>query len=205
MKGRFQILRNLTLVTALLENILHLDLERVEDIEELRYLIAMGCREKVRSVPEALNLVLFAKTIGQQVIRNSVLRRDARQSGEVPASKLKELILEAEKHWYGDGLDPELLDPWFWASKLHFYITGVTFYNFPYAFGYLLSQGLIARFRKEGASFLPAYEDFLRYSASDTAEGVARHALGIDLGRREFWQDAVDCALAELDDLNRHA
>jgi oligoendopeptidase F len=130
---------------------------------------------------------------------------DARQSGEVPASKLKELILEAEKDWYGDGLDPELLDPWFWASKLHFYITGVTFYNFPYAFGYLLSQGLIARFRKEGASFLPAYEDFLRYSASDTAEGVARHALGIDLGRREFWQDAVDCALAELDDLNRHA
>ena len=59
-------------------------------------------------------------------------------------------------------LEPGGEDPYFWASKLHFYITGITFYNFPYTFGYLLSRGLYAMFKKEGASFLPKYEEFLR-------------------------------------------
>jgi len=130
---------------------------------------------------------------------------DARQDGEVPVSRLKEMVLASQKDWYGSALDPELLDPWFWASKLHFYITDVTFYNFPYTFGYLLSQGLVARFRKEGPEFLPAYEEFLRYSASDTAEGVARHTLGVDLTKQDFWNDAVQCALAGLPEFEKHA
>jgi oligoendopeptidase F len=130
---------------------------------------------------------------------------DARQAGEVPVSKLKEMMIASQKEWYGDSLDPAMYDPWFWASKLHFYITGVTFYNFPYTFGYLLSQGLIARFRAEGAAFLPAYEAFLRASASDTAEGVTRSTLGVDLADAAFWEDAVRCALSGLEDFERDA
>ena len=33
-------------------------------------------------------------------------------------------------------------DPVFWASKLHFYISGIAFYNFPYLFGYLFSNAV---------------------------------------------------------------
>jgi oligoendopeptidase F len=115
------------------------------------------------------------------------------------------MMIASQKEWYGDSLDPAMYDPWFWASKLHFYITGVTFYNFPYTFGYLLSQGLIARFRAEGAAFLPAYEAFLRASASDTAEGVTRSTLGVDLADAAFWEDAVRCALSGLEDFERDA
>ena len=65
-------------------------------------------------------------------------------------------------------------DPYFWASKLHFYITGITFYNFPYTFGYLLSRGLYAMFKPEGETFLPKYEEFLRRAGSDSAENVVQ-------------------------------
>jgi len=35
-------------------------------------------------------------------------------------------------------------NPNFWISKLHFYMSSLAFYNFPYAFGYLLSLGVYA-------------------------------------------------------------
>ena len=82
-------------------------------------------------------------------------------------------------------------DPYFWASKLHFYITGITFYNFPYTFGYLLSRGLYAMFKKEGTDFLPKYEEFLRRAGSDTAENVVKQTVGRDIEKTEFWTEAI--------------
>jgi oligoendopeptidase F len=82
-------------------------------------------------------------------------------------------------------------DPLFWASKLHFYITDVTFYNFPYTFGFLLARALIAMFSKEGNAFLPRYETFLRQAGSDSVENLARRCLDIDISTPEFWEDAI--------------
>ncbi|MDK2970321.1 MAG: oligoendopeptidase [Candidatus Sumerlaeota bacterium] len=122
-----------------------------------------------------------------------------RQQGEVPVSRLKQLVLEAQSECYGDALAADELDPMFWASKLHFYIGGLTFYNFPYTFGYLLSRGLSTLFRQHGADFLPQYERFLLLTGSDTAEGVARRTLGIDLTRPDFWIQAVESLEEEID------
>ena len=115
----------------------------------------------------------------------------ARAGGEVPASRLGSLMDEAQRRLYGDTLLPDGTDPLFWASKMHFFITGVSFYNFPYVFGYLLSQALYARFQAEGASFLPRYEAFLASSGGATCEEVARQSLGEDLTSPEFWAGAV--------------
>jgi oligoendopeptidase F len=79
---------------------------------------------------------------------------------------------------FGDVLAADGTDPLYWASKLHFFITDTSFYNFPYTFGYLLSRGLFARFEEEGAAFLPRYEQFLQQSASADPAAVARNALG---------------------------
>jgi len=95
-------------------------------------------------------------------------------------------------------LAPDGEDPYFWASKLHFYISGVTFYNFPYTFGFLLSQALINRFEQEGKSFLPRYEEFLRLTGSDTVEGVVQHSLGEDLRSKEFWATSIRSLAAPL-------
>ncbi len=100
-------------------------------------------------------------------------------------------MVETQRRLLGDVLQEGEEDPYFWASKLHFYITGLTFYNFPYTFGFLLSRGLFARFKKEGADFLPRYEEFLRLAGSDTAENVVRRTIGQDLEKCEFWSEAI--------------
>ncbi|HEY4001473.1 MAG TPA: M3 family oligoendopeptidase [Candidatus Xenobia bacterium] len=124
---------------------------------------------------------------------------EARQQGSVRASRLKSLVLEAQREWFGDGVDPEQLDPMFWASKLHFYITGVRFYNFPYVFGYLFSLGLFARFKQQGPAFFRQYEDLLRLTGSHEVEEVARRALGVDLQKPDYWQASVDLVANDLD------
>ena len=116
---------------------------------------------------------------------------EERQNGEVPVSRLKELMVETQRKIFGDVLEDGGEDPYFWASKLHFYITGITFYNFPYTFGYLLSRGLFSMFKKEGEDFLPKYEEFLRLSGSDTAEKVAKRSIGHDLESPEFWIESI--------------
>ncbi len=116
---------------------------------------------------------------------------EERQNGELSVSRLRQLMTETQRRVLGDVLEPGGEDPYFWASKLHFYITGLTFYNFPYTFGYLLSRGLYAMFRQEGAAFLPKYEQLLRLAGSDTAENVVKRAVHRDLEATEFWAEAI--------------
>jgi oligoendopeptidase F len=116
---------------------------------------------------------------------------EERQQGALTVSRLKQLMIETQRRVLGDVLESGGEDPYFWASKLHFYITGLTFYNFPYTFGYLLSRGLYAMFKKDGAAFLPSYEELLRRAGSDTAENVVRQTVGRDLENSEFWADAI--------------
>jgi oligoendopeptidase F len=116
---------------------------------------------------------------------------EERQNGELSVSRLKQLMIDTQRRVLGEVLEPGGEDPYFWASKLHFYITGLTFYNFPYTFGYLLSRGLYAMFKKEGASFLPKYEKLLRLAGSDTSENVVKRALGRDIESSEFWAEAI--------------
>lgn len=123
---------------------------------------------------------------------------EARQHGELSVSRLRELMLEAQRGNYGDVLADDQLDPWFWASKLHFYITEISFYNFPYTFGYLFSLGIFARVKAEGPSFLERYEELLRMTGSATAEEVARTCLGVDLQSPAFWNASIDLIEADL-------
>lgn len=116
---------------------------------------------------------------------------EERAQGELSVSRQKTLMVETQRRVFGDVLEKGGEDPYLWASKLHFYITGVTFYNFPYTFGFLLSRGLFAVFKREGPDFLPRYEGFLRLTGSAAAEEVARRTIGRDLESPEFWSDAI--------------
>jgi oligoendopeptidase F len=116
---------------------------------------------------------------------------EERSQGPLSVSRLKELMVATQRRVIGDLLEPGGEDPYFWASKLHFYITGITFYNFPYTFGYLLSRALYAIFKKEGAQFLPKYEEFLRRAGSDSAENVVKQTIGRNIEEPEFWSEAI--------------
>ena len=112
------------------------------------------------------------------------------------ADKLCQLMTQAQKESYGDGLDHNQMHPYMWVCKSHYY--GPTFYNFPYAFGGLFARGLYAKYEQEGASFVPKYKALLRMTPVATAEDCAKVA-GIDLTDRNFWRDALQTVADEIE------
>ena len=112
------------------------------------------------------------------------------------ADRLCQLMLDAQKKSYGDGLDHSTLHPYMWVCKSHYY--GPTFYNFPYAFGGLFARGLYAQYEKEGAAFVPKYKKLLYTTPIATAEDTAKVA-GIDLTDQAFWRDALQTVADKID------
>jgi oligoendopeptidase F len=121
-----------------------------------------------------------------------------RSRGVVSRTRLSELMVEAQKKAYGKLLDESGHHPLFWASKLHFFLTERPFYNYPYTVGYLFAVGVYDRARKEGASFAKKYVALLEDTGSMTTDQVAIKHLGVDLKTEDFWQSAVDRAMADV-------
>lgn len=117
-----------------------------------------------------------------------------RKNKELSVSEINALMVSTQRKIYGNTITEGDEDPWFWASKLHFFITEVSFYNFPYTFGYLLSQALFAEFKESGPDFLPRYEAFLRATGVASCEDAVRDTLGWDLTSEAFWAKAVRAA-----------
>jgi oligoendopeptidase F len=123
---------------------------------------------------------------------------EERKQGPVGVDRLNDLMLQAQKEAYCDALGE--YHPHFWASKLHFYITGVPFYNFPYTFGYLFSTGIYARALAEGPTFADKYVALLRDTARMRVEDLARKHLDVDLTQPDFWQSAMDVLVKDVDE-----
>ncbi|OIK13291.1 M3 family oligoendopeptidase [Bacillus sp. MUM 13] len=123
---------------------------------------------------------------------------EERKQGMVSAGRLNELMEEAQKEAYGEALSE--YHPSFWASKLHFYITGVPFYNFPYTFGYLFSLGIYAQALKEEEGFEEKYIALLRDTGSMKVEDLAKKHLNVDLASSGFWEDAVGACLKDIEE-----
>ncbi len=119
-----------------------------------------------------------------------------REESFMDADTLCNMMLEAQKQSYGDGLDPNCLHPYMWVCKSHYY--GPTFYNFPYAFGALFARGLYAQYEKDGAAFVPKYKKLLHTTPIATAENVAKVA-DIDLTDKEFWRAALQTVADQID------
>lgn len=129
---------------------------------------------------------------------------EERRKGEVPVARIAELMASAQRKVVGNVLEEGGEDPLFWSSKLHFFLTDISFYNFPYTFGFLLSRALFQRYLEEGPSFMPKWVAFLRETGSAEAHVVAANTLGEDLESDVFWRRAIaslEPDLAELEAL----
>jgi oligoendopeptidase F len=115
---------------------------------------------------------------------------DHRKKGPLTPDDLRRITHEAWTHWYGDSLSTP--NSMFWASKLHFSIAGLSFYNFPYSFGFLFSLSVFARREQFGKNFFKAYTDLLRDTGRMSAEDLAKKHLGANISDPSFWQDALD-------------
>lgn len=123
-----------------------------------------------------------------------------RKAGVVGKDQLCEIMVEAQKKAFGSLLDESGHHPLFWASKLHFFITDMPFYNYPYTFGYLFAGGVYDRARKEGSSFAEKYCALLADTGSMSTEDVAKRHLNVDLTGDEFWTNAVSRSLSDVEE-----
>ncbi len=123
---------------------------------------------------------------------------EERKQGYVSSDRLSSLMLDAQKEGYSDSL--EEYHPLFWASKLHFFITDVPFYNFPYTFGYLFSLGIYANALEEGQEFEQKYISLLKDTGSMSVEDLAVKHLSVDLTKKDFWEKAVKMATSDVEE-----
>lgn len=123
---------------------------------------------------------------------------EERKQGPVSTERLNELMLSAQKEAYCGALDE--YHPMFWASKLHFFITGVPFYNFPYTFGYLFSLGIYGQALEEGKGYEEKYIALLEDSASMTVEDLAQKHLQEDLTKADFWEKALKVCIDDIEE-----
>ncbi|OUR98512.1 hypothetical protein A9Q84_03625 [Halobacteriovorax marinus] len=114
---------------------------------------------------------------------------EKRKGQTLTPDELKGLMSGAWKTWYDDSISE--YDEMFWASKLHFSISGFGFYNYPYLFGYLFSLGILSQREALGDKFNEAYINLLRDTGKMKAEELVLKHLGKDITKAEFWMDSL--------------
>lgn len=113
-----------------------------------------------------------------------------RKDHPLSVNEFKEIMIEAQKKAYGNGLDHEVLHPYMWINKTHYYSAGRNFYNFPYAFGLLFSKGLYAEYLKRGESFVEEYDRLLNATGKNDIKDVAR-LMDINVSNPEFFRSSL--------------
>ena len=147
--------------------------------EEKLNLLENSLMEHTQVIVDIYSRYLFETAVFEQCQEKFLMAEDC-----------KKLMEEAQKKAYGDGLDQNYLHPYMWACKSHYYSSGLSFYNFPYAFGGLFALGLYSRFEEEGADFVPKYKAMLRATPVCTVEEAAAME-DIDLTTPDFWRQSL--------------
>ncbi len=167
-------------------------------LAEQRYTQAQTDYERLNLLDGLLgDAVAFLMNIHARFLFENEFHRE-RAAGELPAERLSELMLAAQKSAYLNAFSDDGWNPRFWASKLHFYITELPFYNFPYTFGYLLSQGVYAIGKESGPAFADQYRRLLIATGCSDAEEAVQSTLGYDLRQPDFWQKSLDLIAARV-------
>ena len=113
--------------------------------------------------------------------------------------RMCELMLSAQKQAYGEGLDENCMHPYMWLCKGHYYSGGLSFYNYPYAFGGLFARGIYAKYLEEGKPFVDTYKQMLRATGTSTVEDAAL-VCGIDLTDVNFWRAGLASIEKQIDE-----
>ncbi len=126
---------------------------------------------------------------------------EARKQGVAIAPKLKTMMSESWQMWYEDSLSE--YDDMFWATKLHFSISQLGFYNYPYLFGYLFSLGIYAQQTHYGSDFNSLYTSILRDTGSMMAEELVAHHLQQDISTPQFWEASLGIVEKSIEKFER--
>jgi pepF/M3 family oligoendopeptidase len=122
---------------------------------------------------------------------------EGREARDLSVDELNELMLDAQRQTYGDGLDGDKLHPYMWAVKPHYY--GASYYNWPYTFGELFGTGLYSQYLNDPEAFRGNYDDLLSSTGlADAAELCSR--FDIDITKPDFWRSSLDVVRGRIDE-----
>ena len=154
-------------------------------------LLEQQISDSAQIVVDILSRFLFEKEVIER-----------RKDHTLSARELCQIMLDAQRQTYGDGLDPDCMHPYMWACKSHYYSTGIHFYNFPYAFGQLFALGVYAKYLEQGDAFLPEYDRLLAASGSGSVREVAA-SVGIDVADKNFWMQSLATIRQKIEQFER--
>jgi oligoendopeptidase F len=123
---------------------------------------------------------------------------ERRSRSELSADDLCDMMERAQKATFGEGLDERYLHKYMWTWKPHYYYAGLSFYNFPYAFGLLFGTGLYAIYQQRGADFVPDYKNLLASTGEASAADLADR-FGINIRTSKFWEGSLSVIAAEVE------
>ena len=123
---------------------------------------------------------------------------EKRKDGSLGVEELKNLMLQAQKDAYLDGLDHDYLHPYMWLCKGHYYEASLNFYNFPYAFGLLFAKGLYAQYLINGEAFVEKYDKLLALTGKASIEDVVAY-MGIDISDKTFWEGSLNLIKKDIE------
>lgn len=154
-------------------------LEQTADSQEMLAILEAQMNNASQVVVDIYSRYLFEKEVFER-----------RAKSELSADELCDIMERAQKATYGDGLDENYLQKFMWTWKPHYYSSGFSFYNYPYAFGLLFATGLYAIYQKRGAEFVPAYKELLATTGEARAADLA-DKFGINIRTKKFWADSL--------------
>jgi pepF/M3 family oligoendopeptidase len=154
-------------------------LEQTTDSQERLAILEAQMNNASQVVVDIYSRFLFEKEVFER-----------RAKSELSADELCDIMERAQKATYGDGLDERYLQKFMWTWKPHYYASGFSFYNYPYAFGLLFATGLYAIYQKRGAEFVPAYKELLATTGEARAADLA-DKFGINIRTKKFWADSL--------------
>jgi len=123
---------------------------------------------------------------------------EQRMQRELSIDELNNLMLEAQRETYGDGLDETTLHSYMWAMKPHYYSSRLSFYNYPYMFGLLFGLGLYARYKEDSEKFKSGYDELLSSTGLADAASLAQQ-FGINIRSVNFWRASLDIVRRDID------
>ena len=123
---------------------------------------------------------------------------ERREDAELSAEDFCEIMENAQKATYGDALDERYLHKYMWTWKPHYYSAGLSFYNYPYAFGLLFATGLYAIYQQRGDDFIPDYINLLASTGEGRAAELADR-FGINIRQKKFWEDSLKIIEQQVD------
>lgn len=164
----------------------HAALSRADSLEQLA-ILESSIQGSCQVVVDITSRFLF---------EHEILER--RKQRELSVEELNALMVDVQRQTYGDGLDQNILHPYMWAVKGHYYSTGRAYYNYPYMFGLLFGLGLYARYQSDPEEFKTGYDDLLSSTGLADVATLAQR-FGIDTRQPDFWRNSLGIIRKDID------